>query len=132
MKIGISSLGIGGKWNDAFLDRLAAKTGGSSMFIAKPRDVEILLKEKFHGLGECFADRAFLKFELGPGVELRYAFRLQPETSMLEVNSPIQLGTIQLVTKLEVLLELFIHPVSSEKSTLTLIKGDYSSIFRTS
>ena len=123
LKIGVSSLGIGGKWNDVFLDRLAAKTGGSSMYISKPRDVEILLKEKFRGLGDCFADRAYLKFDIGPGTELRYAFRLQPETSMLEVNSPIQLGAIQQVSKLEVLLEMYIHPVSSERGTINLIKG---------
>jgi len=123
LKIGISSFGIGGKWNDAFLDRLAAKTGGSSMYISKPKDVEVLLKEKFRGLGDCFADRAFLKFEIGSGAELRYAFRLQPETSPLEKDSPIQLGSIHQGTRLEVLLELLIHPISSEKRSLDLIKG---------
>jgi Ca-activated chloride channel family protein len=123
MKIGISSLGIGGKWNDVFLDRLATKTGGSSMYISKPRDVEILLKEKFRGLGDCFADRAFLKFEVNPGVELRYAFRLQPETSMLDINSPVQLGAIHQGTNLEVLFEMFVHPISSEKGLLNLVKG---------
>jgi Ca-activated chloride channel family protein len=123
LKIGISSLGIGGKWNDAFLDRLSAKTGGSSMYISKPKDVEVLLKEKFRGLGDCFADRAFLKFEIGTGVEIQYAFRLQPETSPLEKDSPIQLGSIHQGTRLEVLLELLVHPINSEKGTLNLIKG---------
>lgn len=125
LKIGISSLGIGGKWNDVFLDRLAARTGGSSMYISKPRDVEILLKEKFRGLGDCFADRAFLKFELNPGVELRYSFRLQPETSALEISSPLLLGAIHQDTHLEVLLEFLIQPISSGKRTLNLLRGRF-------
>lgn len=123
LKIGISCFGIGGKWNDIFLDRLAARTGGSSMFISKPKDVDVLIKAKFRGLGDCFADRVFLKFEVGSGAELRYAFRLQPETSPLEKDSPLQLGSIHQGTRLEVLLELLVHPISSEKGNLNLVKG---------
>lgn len=123
LKIGISSMGIGGKWNDVFLDRLAAKTGGSAMFISNSKDVETLLLAKFRGLGECFADRAFLKFEMGSGVDLQYAFRLQPETSPLEKESPMQLGSILQGTRLEVLLELLVHPKASEKGSINLIKG---------
>jgi Ca-activated chloride channel family protein len=93
------------------------------MYISKPREVELLLKEKFRGLGDCYADRAFLKFETSTGVELRYAFRLQPETSALEIISPMQLGAIHQGTHLEVLLELLIQPITTEKESLNLIKG---------
>jgi Ca-activated chloride channel family protein len=85
--------------------------------------VETLLLAKFRGLGECFADRAFLKFEMGSGVDLQYAFRLQPETSPLEKESPMHLGSILQGTKLEVLLELLVHPKASEKGSINLIKG---------
>jgi Ca-activated chloride channel family protein len=123
LKIGISSLGIGGKWNDSFLDRLAAKTGGSAMYISKPKDVEVLLKGKFRGLGECFADRAFFKFEVGSGVEVQYAFRFHPDSGPLEKDSPMQLGSIQMGTQLEVLLEMLVHPITSERGTVNLVKG---------
>ena len=123
LKIGISCLGIGGKWNDPFLDRLSTKTGGSTMYISKPKDVERLLKEKFRSLGDCFADRTYLNFELDPKVELRCALRLQPETSMLEITSPMHLGAIHQGTNLEVMLEMYIHPLTSGIGSLNLLKG---------
>jgi Ca-activated chloride channel family protein len=123
LKIGISCLGIGGKWNDLFLDRLSTKTGGSAMYISKPNDVERLLKEKFRSLGDRFADRTFLNFELDPKVELRCALRLQPETSMLEITSPMHLGAIHQGTNLEVMLEMYIHPLTSGIGSLNLLKG---------
>lgn len=42
-QIGISGMGIGGKWNDVFLDKMAALSGGTTMFISKPRDVSKFL-----------------------------------------------------------------------------------------
>src|SRR5688572_3390342 len=45
--IGISGLGIGSGWNDIFLDHLANITGGNSMFVSQPKDIERLLNEKF-------------------------------------------------------------------------------------
>ena len=38
--IGISGLGIGSEWNDNFLDALASSTGGSSMYISHPADIQ--------------------------------------------------------------------------------------------
>jgi Ca-activated chloride channel family protein len=49
--IGISGLGIGHEWNDVFLDELAARTGGSSMYVSRPQDIQRLLLEKFNHLG---------------------------------------------------------------------------------
>jgi Ca-activated chloride channel family protein len=93
------------------------------MYISKPKDVDILLKEKFRSLGDCYADRTFLKFDLDPKVELRCALRIQPETSMLEITSPMNIGAIHQGTPLEVMLELFVHPISTGVSSLNLLKG---------
>jgi len=40
LNVGITGMGIGHEWNDIFLDALAGKTGGSSVYISQPRDIE--------------------------------------------------------------------------------------------
>ena len=125
-RIGISSLGIGSKWNDIFLDELAKKTGGSTMFISRPKDVETFLKDKFKDLESCFADRVVLDYEMSPGVELRYAFRLQPDAATLELSSPLQMGSIRRETSLDVIFELYVNSIPGEISHLNLINGKIS------
>ena len=122
-RIGISALGIGNKWNDVFLDTLASRTGGSSMFISMPRDIRPFLKQKFSGLIKSYADRVSYNFETGPGVALKYAIRLQPEASPLELSSPIQLGSIQCGGSLSVLLEFEIQPLAPGLEQLGLTEG---------
>jgi Ca-activated chloride channel homolog len=41
--IGISSLGIGNEWNDVFLDSLATRTGGSSVYVSHAGDIKQFL-----------------------------------------------------------------------------------------
>src|SRR5512139_3779513 len=38
--IGITGLGVGDEWNDIFLDALAGRTGGSSVYISNPKDIQ--------------------------------------------------------------------------------------------
>jgi Ca-activated chloride channel family protein len=54
--IGISALGIGKEWNDIFLDVLATRTGGSSAYIAEPREIKQLLLDKFNALAQTYAE----------------------------------------------------------------------------
>jgi Ca-activated chloride channel family protein len=42
--VGISCLGIGDGWNDAFLDNLAARAGGNSVYVSTPR-YQVFLKQ---------------------------------------------------------------------------------------
>lgn len=122
--IGISGLGIGTKWNDVFLDQLTARTGGSSMFVAHPKDIEEYLNEKFAGLGSSFADNLQLSFRSDELVELRSAFRLQPNTARLDTTtSPIHLGAIPRQGCLEIMLEFQIHPIPESIHTINLLNG---------
>jgi len=54
--IAITGMGIGSEWNDIFLDALSSRTGSSSAYISKPRDIERILVEKFQSLANTFAD----------------------------------------------------------------------------
>jgi Ca-activated chloride channel family protein len=121
--IGISGLGIGHEWNDAFLDELASRTGGSSMYVASPQDIQRVLLDKFSRLGKAYAEETKLEFALKEGVELRYAFRLQPEAGLLPIASPIPFGPILCDGNLKILMELGIKLKSANAESVILIEG---------
>ena len=124
LKIGISALGIGSKWNDNFMDRLANRTGGSTMYVNRSVEVARFIKEKVSGLGRCYSDQVFYNFDKGLGVELRYAFRLQPEVSVLDTQSPLALGSILRDTSTEILFEYYLAPIEDLTSaSVTLTRG---------
>ena len=124
--IGISGLGIGAEWNDAFLDTLAARTGGNSMYISQSKDIEKLLKEKFSGLGQIYAERVTFDLNMKPGVELNYAFRISPDANLLKSTSPIRLGMIPKEPGLAFVLEFLLDPIVSFSGTLPLAEGQIS------
>ena len=120
--IGISGLGIGGKWNDGFLDQLATKTGGSSMYVSNIQDVNTFLKQKVANLGLSFAEHLEYENKIDDGVELRYAFRLQPDISPIEISNPIRFGSVPRNSPVEIILDFLIEPkaVTQEKISLSL------------
>ena len=121
--IGISGLGIGSEWNDNFLDGLATATGGSSMYVSRPQDIQKTLMDKFHHLGNAYAEETRFDFKIPDGVELRYAFRLQPEAGVLANTSPMMPGPIGRENSLKVLLEFVVQPQALQKKDVTLIDG---------
>ncbi|MBN2386294.1 MAG: VWA domain-containing protein [Anaerolineales bacterium] len=124
--VGISGLGIGHDWNDALLDDLAKRTGGSSIFVAQPQEIEQLLIEKFNHLWQVYAEETSLEFELPEGVKLCYAFRLQPEAGLLTQESPIRLGPILHDQGLRVLMEFLIGPQALQKDGVIFLEGQLS------
>ena len=118
--IGISAMGIGKEWNDIFLDVLATRTGGSSAFIAQPQDIKRLLLEKFNALALIYADDVVLRLKHQEGVDLSYAFRLQPDPSPIILDTPLRLGTILQDASTQILFEYMIQP-KAVKSDLTVI-----------
>lgn len=122
--VGISCLGIGNEWNDSFLDELAKCTGGSCFYIHKPRDIRKLLKQKLDGLGQVVAERINLDFRTGPGVKLRYAFRLKPEAGVLPTSPPLRLGNIPKGSRQRVLFEFLVEPISLNVEQVLLAEGN--------
>ena len=121
--IGISGLGIGNEWNDVFLDELVRRTGGSSMYVSQPSEIQKQLLEKFNHLWQVFAEDTVLTFKISEGISLRYAFRLQPEVGLLPVESPLPLGPIPRDDSLKVLFEFFVEPEASKKDVVSLLEG---------
>lgn len=123
LNIGITGMGIGHEWNDIFLDALASRTGGSSAYISKPKDIQRLLMEKFKALASIYADDVVLDFKLDDHVELKYAFRLQPEGGALELKSPLHLGPILRDQPLHVLFEFVVGADALTREELVLLQG---------
>ena len=121
--IGISAMGIGKEWNDIFLDVLATRTGGSSAYISQPQDIKRLLMEKFNALAQTYADDVSLTWAPIEGVELSYAFRLQPDPSPIPHESPLRLGTILQDASTQVIFEYIIHPKAVKSELLTVLSG---------
>lgn len=121
--IGISCLGIGEEWNDIFLDGLASRTGGSSAYIAQSTDIRRILKEKFLSLSRIYAENVRFDFHSGKDVILRYAFRIAPESGPLEIEPPINLGSIPIDGSLVVVLEFQLPPLQGDVSQVALATG---------
>ena len=122
-KIGISAMGIGNDWNDAFLDQLTNLTGGHSMLVSHADDIERLLTERVSKLSKTFADNVIFEYTLRDGVEISYAFRLLPETDPIGCENPMQFGPILHDWPLSILLELIIHPSTVDDKFITLLEG---------
>jgi Ca-activated chloride channel homolog len=122
--IGISAMGIGQEWNDLFLDVLSTRTGGSSAYIAQPQDIKRLLLEKFNALAQIYAEEVTLAPSYIEGVELTYAFRLQPEPSPIDLGEDaLHLGPILQDASTQVIFEYIIHPKAVKSETLTVVDG---------
>ncbi len=123
LNIGISGMGIGGEWNDIFLDALAGRTGNNSSYISQSQDIQRLLMEKFNALGNMFAEDVQLDFKEQVGVQVNYAFRLHPEGGPVSHEDTMRLGPILQDTPLNVLFEFVIQPSASQADLVTLLDG---------
>jgi len=121
--IGISGLGLGDKWNDEFLDKLASISGGSSMYISAPKDLHRYMEEKFSNLVKIFAENLTLEFEYDENVELRYAFRLAPEAGPLPIESPMRMGRVLSTKALNIIFEFLIKYAPGQGKEVSLAKG---------
>ena len=90
--ITIHSIGIGDEWNDEFLDTLASSTGGNSEFAKTPNAIEKFLKSKFGGIQNTIATNMTLDLNIPENVELRYAFRMNPDTSSIMLGGDSGFG----------------------------------------
>jgi Ca-activated chloride channel family protein len=123
--ISINGVGIGSDWSDRFLDDLAARTGGHVIFLDSPRAVTGLLEGIFDSLSKVIASRVRLEGSLSQFVDLRSAYRLLPEPSVLSDSLPLKLGNLPANEMIRILLELVVHPIGDQEM-LTLAHFDVS------
>jgi len=122
--VGISAMGIGMEWNDVFLDVLATRTGGSSAYIAEPQDIKKLLLEKFNALAQVYAEEVSVLTVPVEGAQLSYAFRLQPDPGLVQVDeATLRLGPILQDTSTRIIFEYIIHPTAVKSDMATVLDG---------
>jgi Ca-activated chloride channel family protein len=121
--ISISALGIGTEWNDNFLDTLTGYSGSNATFIRSQKDLTTFLKDKLTSLGVVYARGLALNFKSDIDVNLRYAFRLYPETTPLTTQGPIPFGDILFNDHLSVLLEFLVPPIQEGQNFINLAIG---------
>jgi Ca-activated chloride channel family protein len=122
-KIGISGLGIGSDWNDIFLDALTSRTGNNSAYISKPQEIKKLLMDKFNAIANTLAEDILFEYKPQEGVNLNYAFRLQPEGGPIALESPAHLGPILQDTPLTVIFEFVVQPSASNLDYVKMLDG---------
>jgi Ca-activated chloride channel family protein len=126
--IRITGLGIGSDWNDVFLDEIAARTGGDSSYVARAKEIQTFLKEKFNSFNQIFGEQTTLEMQTGPGVTLNSAYRLQPNAAILPLSDPIRLGSIPKSSKLSILVEFLIAPPEGQPMRLHLAAGTIKTV----
>lgn len=109
--IGLSAFGIGSEWNDEFLDRLVASSGGQSGYIESPTQIIDFLQKRIRGLGTIYAKNLRLLQDFPNSVQLQYGFKVVPFAQPLALNSSaVQLGDVEGRSPLSFLLEVDIEP----------------------
>ncbi|HEY5984285.1 MAG TPA: DnaJ domain-containing protein [Anaerolineales bacterium] len=123
LNISISGFGIGGEWNDIFLDSLVGRTGGNSTYIAQPQDIQQMLVQKFAALARTVVDDAILEFQPQSGIQLRSCHRLQPDAGPVEIAQELHLGPILQDERLSVLFEFLVESAASKTESIVLLEG---------
>jgi Ca-activated chloride channel family protein len=104
--IGISAMGLGHDWNDQFLDNLASRTGGSSIYIRSVNAVVKFLNERVRTLVNAFAERMTLSIATDADIVLDTVFRLAPSPQPLSADGGnVLLGSLQIDRPISVLMQ---------------------------
>lgn len=121
--ITIHALGIGNEWNDEFLEELSSCTGGSCEYAHTATAIRGFFKRKFGHIQNSFASNVTLDFKTPDNVELKYAFRLAPESTSIPLESPLQLGDVPRVQSLSVILEFEVQNTPRKKEDFIILDG---------
>ncbi len=113
--IGISGMGIGDDWNDAFLDKLASTTGGASAYISSVEAVTRFLQGRIRSLATAYAERSRIIMAPSVGVELESVVRIAPDAMKLDIDpQPIPLGTLDGLAGVKIMLQFHLHTEGAE------------------
>lgn len=122
--ITISAMGIGSKWNEVFLEKLTAITGGSTVLINSKDALSHYMERIFETVDYVYAKKMSLYVEKDSRVEIRYIFQLEPNIVQYEVNGPrVFLGDLYFGKKSIFLIEFLIHPLIKKDMDVELLKG---------
>lgn len=121
--ISIHGIGLGSDWNDEFLDKVSSLAGGSATFVSQPKDLRRFFEIQARNSSVLYSRNLRFEYNCDDGVELRYGYRLAPDTSTLTIENPLVFGNLFYGKPLRVLLEFKIGPLSEDQLFLRLAEG---------
>lgn len=121
--ITIHGIGLGADWNDEFLDQVSSLTGGSTIYARDSQEMRRFFEEKARDSAILYSRNIRFEFSGDTGVELKYAYRLAPDTTPLVIENPLVLGNLYYGKTLRVLLEFYIQPLQEHADFLRLAEG---------
>ncbi|MEJ2512505.1 MAG: DnaJ domain-containing protein [Anaerolineales bacterium] len=95
-------------------------TGGNSEFAETTNGIQTFLKEKFGRIQNTVVNNLTLDINTPENIELRYAFRMNPETSSIMLGDTLALGDIPKEQSLSVLMEFLIESTGNQQEVQVL------------
>lgn len=115
--VSISTIGLGGEFQDELLTRLADLTGGRAVFLRRAEQIPAAVAAELDAARGAAARALALELVLPRGVALRYATRLAPSLAPLEWadaddgrRAVLQLGDLDSHVPVRILLEILAPP----------------------
>jgi hypothetical protein len=114
--IAISTIGLGGEFQDDVLTGMADVSGGHAVFLRNAVDIPQAVAQELYSARAVVARSATLRFKMSQGVVLRRATRIRPTLAMLDIHpvtdqvSTLLLGDIERATTQSILFELVVPP----------------------
>ncbi len=121
--VSIFGLGFGSEWNDGFLDKLTALSGGNASLIRSSDELYTVIADKIGTAQTVYGQNVKLSYKLDNNVRLGYVFRLIPDASPLEIENPLQLGNLYVGRRLLVLFEFIVEPIKKDAKIINILDG---------
>jgi Ca-activated chloride channel family protein len=120
----ISAMGIGHEWNESFLEKLTATTGGTTLFVNSKDALSLYLERLFNSIDYVYAKKMTLFLNQDPRFELRVLFQLDPSIVQYSMSeNKILLGDLYFGKKSIFLMEFLIHPLIKKDKDVELLSG---------
>jgi len=114
-RIPISTLGLGGEFNEELMIPIADQTGGEAYLVETLETLPAILSKELQRAQRARYSNVELKLHFPEGVAVRYAYRLSPTIAPLETpdqggSYSFQLGNISPEEEIALVLELVVPP----------------------
>jgi Ca-activated chloride channel family protein len=120
----ISAMGIGNEWNETFLEKLTALTGGITLFVNSKDALSQYLERIFSSIDYVYAKKLVLHIEKDQRVDLQFLIQLEP--SIIQYSTKpmnILMGDLYFGKKSLFLMEFLVHPLIKKDKDVKLLKG---------
>jgi Ca-activated chloride channel family protein len=127
-QISLTTMGVGSDWNENLLDKMAASSGGTSVYIDSPRKIVDVFKDTIRDLSSVVARELSMTINPAMGVSFKEGFQIAPHIHRLEIRADkALLGPLGMGRGKSVLMEFRVHSEfnSGEKRLMRLtVDGD--------